>query len=117
MSQFARVSEEQVGDVDVVGIAGEIDASNARLLGARLRSALSNRSVALVVDLADTAYLDSAALNLLFELDADLRRRRQRLHLLVPPSAPVARLLAISGVAGTIATHATREAALAQAAA
>ena len=115
MSQLARVSEEAVGDVAVVAIAGEIDASNAGPLGARLRSALSNRSVALVVDLGDTAYLDSAALNLLFELDADLRGRRQRLHLLVPPAAPAARLLAISGVAAAIRTHATREAALAAA--
>ena len=112
---LARVTEEQVGDVAVVGIAGEIDASNAAPLGARLRSALSNQSVALVVDLTATTYLDSAAVNLLFELDADLRRRRQRLHLLVPPSAPVARLLAISGVEATIATHATRAAALTQA--
>jgi anti-sigma B factor antagonist len=117
MNRLARVSEEQVGDVVLVGVAGEIDASNAAALGARLRAALTNRSVALVVDLGAVDYLDSAALNLLFELDGDLRRRRQALHLLVPPSAPVARLLAIAGVDGTIAMHPTREAALAQAAA
>jgi anti-anti-sigma factor len=117
VSQLLRVTEEQVGDVTVVAIAGEIDASNSAPLGARLRAALSNRSVALVVDLAATGYLDSAAINLLFELDADLRGRRQQLHLLVPPSAPVARLLAITGVDATIATHTTREAALAEAAA
>ena len=52
VSLLARVSEEQVRRRRGRRIAGEIDASNARLLGARLRAALSNRSVALVVDLA-----------------------------------------------------------------
>jgi anti-anti-sigma factor len=114
VSPLARVTEEAAGEVVVVGIDGELDVSNVAAVGDRLRAALSNQSLALVVDLAATTYLDSAAINLLFALDEDLRRRRQRLILVVPPAAPVARLLAICGVEATIAMHPTREAALAQ---
>ena len=55
-----------------------------RDLGERLRAALTNRSLALIVDLSGTTYLDSAGITLLFALDAELQERRQRLHLVVP---------------------------------
>ena len=84
MSPLARVVDEHVGELAVAAVAGEVDASNARDLGERLRAALTNRSLALIVDLAETTYLDSAGITLLFALDAELRERRQRLHLVVP---------------------------------
>jgi anti-sigma B factor antagonist len=115
MSPLVRVAEEQVGDVTVVAIDGEIDASNARDVGERLRSALTNHSHALVVDLGQTTYIDSAGINVLFALDLELRQRRQHLHLVVRPASPIARMTGITGLDRAVATHPERDAALAAA--
>ena len=115
MTLLARVLEEAHGDVAVAIIEGEIDASNAPEIRTRLRSLLTNRSQALVVDLTPTRYLDSAAINLLFELDGELGQRQQQLHVVVAPTSPIARALTITGLASAVATHPTRDAALEQA--
>jgi anti-anti-sigma factor len=112
MSLLARVVEEQHGDVAVAAIEGEIDSSNVHEVGERLRALLTNRSTALVVDLTGTTYLDSAGINLLFELAGELTDRQQRLRLVVPASTPVLRMLTIAGLIGTVPTHETRAAAL-----
>jgi anti-anti-sigma factor len=113
MSPLARiVEEEQAGGATVTAIEGEVDASNARDVGERLRASATNQALALVVDLSRTSYLDSAGLNLLFELDLELRQRRQELHLVLPASSPLARTLAITGLDAAVPTHATRGLAL-----
>ena len=117
MSPLARVIDEHVGDLAVAAVDGEIDASNALDLADRLRASLTNRSLALVVDLEGTSYVDSAGINLLFGLEMELRQRRQQLHLIVPNESPVLRILAIAAVPRLIAIHPTRETALAAAAA
>jgi anti-anti-sigma factor len=115
VSLLATVTEEALGDVVVARIEGEVDASNSADIGVRLRAALSNRSTALVVDLTETSYLDSAGINLMFELAAALRERQQQLRLVVPPDAPIARAMAITGLDGTVPTHPDRAAAVAAA--
>ena len=81
MTLLAKVSEETHGDVVVAAIEGEIDASNTRGLGDRLRSALTNRATALVVDLTAVRYLDSAGINLLFDVgDAETHRADALAH-------------------------------------
>jgi anti-anti-sigma factor len=112
MSLLARIVEEHHGDVAVAGIEGEVDASNAPQIAARLPTLLTNHSVALIVDLTGTTYLDSAGLNLLFELADELRSRQQQLHLVVDPATPIARPIAITGLDAVVPAHATRAAAL-----
>ena len=112
MSLLARVIEETHGDVVVALIDGEVDASNTQEIGSRLRSALSNRSTVLVVDMTETTYLDSAGINLMFELAADLRERQQQLRLVVPDGAPIARAIAITGLDAAVPTHGDRHTAL-----
>src|SRR3954451_6856907 len=112
MSLLARVTEEQHDDVSIAAIDGEIDASNVHELSERLRTLLTNRSTALVVDLTDTSYLDSAGINMLFQLSGELTARQQRLRLIVPAATPILRMLTIAGLIGAIPTHETRAAAL-----
>jgi anti-sigma B factor antagonist len=112
MSVLASITDERYGDVPVVSIAGEIDASNAQDIAERMRAALNNRSEALVVDLSGTTYIDSAGLNVLFELSIALRERQQQLHLVVGRPSPIARMIAIVGLDATVPTHPTRAAAL-----
>jgi anti-sigma B factor antagonist len=112
VSRLARITDEHHGAVPVVAIAGEIDASNAEEIAERLRAALSNRSETLVVDLSDTTYIDSAGLNVLFELSTALHERQQELHLIVGQPSPIARMVTIVGLDAAVQTHPTRTAAL-----
>jgi anti-sigma B factor antagonist len=109
---LARILDARHGDLPIVTIKGEIDASNSVEITVRLRAALSNRGKALVVDLTPTTYIDSAGINVLFQLELELRERQQELHLVVAPSSPIARMLAIVGLDAAVPTHATRAAAL-----
>jgi anti-anti-sigma factor len=112
MRALANVTEDHDGDVQVAAIDGEIDASNVGDLGHRVRSMLTNRSEALVVDLFATTYIDSAGLNLLFELADELRQRQQRLVLAVGEQSAIARMIAITGLDGIVPTYPTRDAAV-----
>ena len=112
MSLLAQITDEHHGEVPFVTVVGEIDASNSGELAERLRTALSNRSEALVVDLSPTTYIDSAGINVLFQLSLELRQRQQQLHLVVAQPSPIARMLDIVGLDATVPTHPTRSAAL-----
>jgi anti-anti-sigma factor len=112
--QLARIVPESHGDDLVVArIEGEIDMSNAPAIGNRLRDLLTNRSTALIVDLEPTTHLDSSGIALLFGLSDELRRRQQRLHLVVPDGSHLMRVIAITGLDRAVPTHTTVEAALA----
>lgn len=112
MSWLATVTEEHYGGLTIAVIDGEIDASNASEIAERLQTMLTNRSVALIVDLLRTSYLDSAGINLLFALGTELRARQQELYLVVGPKAPIARAISLTGLDGLVPVHATREAAI-----
>ena len=109
MTSLARVEHETRGDVPVVRIVGEVDASNVREIGDVLRQGLSNHSHRLVVDLSPTTYLDSAGINLLFALGQEMRRRQQELHLVVGEASPIARMLSLTGLDQAVPTHAVLE--------
>jgi anti-sigma B factor antagonist len=113
MNSLARVVEERLEGVVIAAVEGEIDASNVSDIADRVRLMLSNRSETLVVDLTQTTYLDSAGLNMLFRFGTDLQQRQQALLLVVAPSSPIARMLAITGLDAAVPTFPTRDAALA----
>jgi anti-sigma B factor antagonist len=112
---LAQVSEERRGDVAIVHVSGEVDASNAPWLEGRLRAALTNRSEGLVVDLTATTYLDSSGIALLFGLATALRQHQQQLRLVVPEDSPIARMVRLTGLDAAVPTHAALETALAAA--
>ena len=94
----ATIIDDWHGDLPVARVEGEVDASNSAELGIRLRDLVSNRSVGLIVDLTATTYLDSAGINLLFAIGDELVARQQRLRLVVEPTSPIARMLAITSL-------------------
>jgi anti-sigma B factor antagonist len=102
MSTLARLEDEWHDEVPVARLHGEVDASNVKEVGDRLRSLLSNRSVALVVDLSQTTYLDSAGINLLFALGEEMRGRQQRLALVVGDASPISRMIVLTGLDQTV---------------
>jgi anti-anti-sigma factor len=114
VSSLVRLEDEWHEEVPVARIQGEVDASNVKEISDRLRSLLSNRSVALVVDLSATTYLDSAGINLLFALAEELRGRQQRLALVVADGSPIARMITLTGLDQTAPVRPTLPDALAE---
>ena len=112
MSLLAKLRDEDEDGTPVVVIEGEIDSSNAHDIGDRLRQAISNQDQALVVDLQPTTYIDSAGINVLFQLGTELDERQQRLHLVVASGSPIERMFTIVGLDAAVPMFATREAAL-----
>jgi anti-anti-sigma factor len=110
---LAQVRVDWHGDVPVASVEGEVDASNAGELGTELRGLVTNRSMALVVDLGPTQYLDSAGINLLFSLGEELRAHQVALRLVVAPASSVMRMLSLTGLDKATPTFPTVAAALA----
>jgi anti-sigma B factor antagonist len=107
MSTLARLEDEWHDEVPVARVQGEVDASNVKEIGDRLRALLSNRSLAMIVDLSATTYLDSAGINLLFALGEEMRSRQQRLALVVADPSPIARMITLTGLDRTMPVRPT----------
>jgi anti-sigma B factor antagonist/stage II sporulation protein AA (anti-sigma F factor antagonist) len=111
MTMLARIVEERRGDFAVARIHGEIDASNVGWLEARLSRLLDNQAHGLVIDLADTTYLDSAGIALIFGLASSLRRHQQELRLVLIETSPIARMVSLTGLSASVPTYESIEAA------
>jgi anti-anti-sigma factor len=109
VSDLARVEVERRGSRCVVRIVGEVDMSNAQELATDIGAAVPNGLSTLVVDLTPTTYLDSAGVQLLFQLAERLRGRRQNLKLIVPRDAPIRALLELAAVPDVIPVEAWPE--------
>lgn len=105
MSTAADISLEREGDALVARLRGEVDMTNASFVREELTSSVPNDAHALVIDLESTRYLDSAAIEVLFELSRRLGRRRQELRLVVPPASPLRRLLMLTDVGSVAPMH------------
>ena len=104
---LADLQLELATDVPVARIVGEIDASNAAGFTARLKEAVPNAAIGLVLDLSDTSYLDSSGVHLIFDVAGALRRRQQTLQLVVPPDTFVADVLDAVNFRGTAGASGT----------
>jgi anti-anti-sigma factor len=100
------------GSVLVARVTGEIDLSNADGLLESLTGRLSNQASALVLDLAATEYLDSAGIQLVYQLRDRLRLRGQGLRLVVPDTSPAQDALRLAGVQQHVETVPTVQEAL-----
>jgi anti-anti-sigma factor len=91
------------GDIDIVYVPG---------LRERLLTAIRNHDLGLVIDLTQVRYIDSAAINVLFELAERLGTRQLRLALVVPADGLVDRVLSIVDVAAVATVQRSLDAAL-----
>jgi anti-sigma B factor antagonist len=102
------------GRVVLARLTGELDLSNTANIGGALTESVPNTALALILDLSDVQYLDSAGIHLIYELREKLRARGQTLHLVIPSDSPANDALRLAGISGHIATAQTVEAALAE---
>lgn len=103
---------ERLRRVPLAILPTDVDVANVPAVEAHLRSAVSSDAPGIVVDLAETRYLDSAALNMLFAFNRRLRQRRQTLLLVVPTDAMVRQLITIAGLDSAVDVYPTRAAAI-----
>jgi len=111
-----RLADLQVideGRVVIARLTGELDLSNTANIGGALAERVPNGALALILDLTDLEYLDSAGIHLIYELRERLRARGQALQLVIPADSPANDALRLAGVAGHVATTETLEAAVA----
>jgi anti-anti-sigma factor len=109
---LAQLSFESIDRVMVGHVRGEIESANAEELRAALAGRLTNESVGLVLDLSEATYLDSAGIELMFDLARRLRTHRQSLCLVVPEDAPMRRVLDLCDIEQAAPMDATVDAAL-----
>jgi anti-anti-sigma factor len=109
---LAELSFEDVGNVVVGRVEGEIESVNAEELSTALAGKLPSDRAGLVIDLSRVTYLDSAGIEFLFDLARRLRTHRQRLRLVVPADAPMRRVLELCDIERAAPIDATVEGAL-----
>jgi anti-sigma B factor antagonist len=105
------VLERRGGDV-VAHLSGEVDMSNADYVRDQLLASTPNDALALVLDITSTRYLDSAAIEVLFDLSRRLARRRQELRIVMPPESPLRRVIELTEVHTAAPVYESLEAAL-----
>jgi anti-sigma B factor antagonist len=99
----------------VVGrLSGEVDMSNATYVREQLLASMPNDALALVLDLSACRYLDSAAIEVLFDLSRRLRRRRQELRIVLPPKSPLQRVIELTEVHTAAPVHESLDAAISE---
>ena len=81
------------GEVAVVRCSGDVDIMKAPTLRTELMAAVDNRDTGLVVDLTDVSYLDSAGVNVLFEVADELRKHQLAMAVVIPPDSLVERVV------------------------
>jgi anti-anti-sigma factor len=107
---LCRVEIERVDGYPVARLFGEIDASNVEHIERELETLAAGSEPMCVVDLTEAEYFDSAGIRLLFSLAMRLRTRRQELHVIVPESSTVRRVLEITDFSRFVPVHASLEA-------
>ncbi len=114
MSAAAEIAVERRGGAVVAHLGGEVDMTNATYVRDELLGSVPNDALALVLELGGCRYLDSAAIEVLFDIVRRLGRRRQELRLVVPPGSTLKRLIELTELASVAAVDESVEAALGQ---
>jgi anti-sigma B factor antagonist len=96
----------------VARLSGEIDMSNAAYVRDQLLASIPNDALALVLDITACRYLDSAAIEVLFDVSRRLGRRRQELRLVMPPESPLRRVIELTEVHTAAPVYESLEAAI-----
>jgi anti-anti-sigma factor len=109
---MADVRFEREDKTVVAVVTGEVDMSNAPSVRQQIAESVTQDDDALLVDLSELSFIDSAGLHTLIELGTVLDERRQQLLLCVPHRSPIQRAIEIIGLPRAISVHSDRGEAL-----
>jgi anti-sigma B factor antagonist len=104
MSEIADLRLSSVEGRSVAHIHGDIDLSNADVIGRWVLDHVTNEDLGLVIDLSEVDYVDSAGIAVLFDLSRRLTEHQQSLALVVPEGASIRRSLELGGLLAMIET-------------
>ncbi len=96
--RLAELEHAREDEIVVARIRGEVDMSNAEELRYELTRVTPNQALALVLDLTEVEYLDSAGIHLVYRLREDLSMRGQGFRLVIPSDSPVIDTLRLAGL-------------------
>jgi len=99
--------------IPVVRLSGDVDLARAPALREELMTAVNNRHEGLVVDLTGADYLDSAGVNVLFEVAEELQRHQLGMALVIPPDSIVEKVVTLVDLGSVAPVERDVEAALA----
>ena len=105
---MADVRIEREGETVVAVLKGEVDMSNAASVRLQIAESVTPDDDALLVDLSELSFIDSAGLHSLIELGTVLEERRQRLLLCVPHGSTIERAIEIIGLPRAVSVHSDR---------
>ncbi len=113
-AHLADVAFEEVDEDTLYAvISGEIDGSNASELRSAVADNVKSATRTMVLDLGQVSYIDSAGVELLFELARRLEARRQALAVVATVGSGVRRVLELCDVGSVASLHEGRAEALA----
>jgi anti-anti-sigma factor len=100
MPEGLQVHEEPLGEAHLISTTGEIDHLTSRELADALRRATVAGDGAVVLDLTETSFIDSAGISTLLNGLRRLTRQRRKLVVVCPPGPP-RRVFELLGLVGT----------------
>jgi anti-anti-sigma factor len=106
---LADVRFEREDGIVIATLTGEVDMSNATSIRQQIVGSVTPDDDAVVVDLSELAFMDSAGLHSLVELGTVLDERRQQLLLCVPPGSTMERAVQIIGLPRAVSVHPSRD--------
>lgn len=112
MTTQASVTVHPSSGVNVAVVSGQIDLSNAHVVYAGIQAALEEQPSALVLDLSETTYLDSAGVQLLFRVVRNAATVSVPVRLVVPEASLLRRVLDISDLPAAVPVARTEDEAL-----
>jgi anti-anti-sigma factor len=86
------------GRVAIVSLQGEIDMTSVGPVTSEFDSRIPTDAAGVVIDLSEVTYLDSAGIQMLFDLIRSARTSRLSVSVLVPESSMLNSLLKITNV-------------------
>jgi anti-anti-sigma factor len=113
LNRRTEVELGEHGGVRIARVHGELEISTVGAVRRELLESTTNRDHGLVVDLSVTRYIDSAGVNLLFELGESFADRQLGFAVVVPDGGLVARVFTIIDITPVAQVHRTADAAVA----
>lgn len=110
--QLGSVRLEREERVALAVLSGEIDMSNATAVRHEIAAFVTPDDDAVVIDLSELEFIDSAGLHSLVELGNLLSERRQLLFLSAASGSHVERALEIVGMRNSVPVHPSRDEAM-----
>ena len=105
---MSDVRIEREGKTVVAVLTGEVDMSNAASVRQQIAGSVTPDDDALLVDLSELSFIDSAGLHALIELGTVLHERRQKLLLCVSRGSTIERAMEIVGLPRAVSVHSDR---------